>query len=65
MEPVGVDGGEAEPALVDLTGLPLPELFASDDSVLANSLRRLLADLDRPQDIIAGFGNSVGRSPSD
>jgi FXSXX-COOH protein len=65
MEPVGVDGGEAEPALVDLTGLPLPELFASDDSVLANSLRRLLADLDRPQDVVAAFGNSVGRSPSD
>ena len=47
------EGQESE--LADVTGLHLPDLLESDDSVLANSLRRLLAEIDHPQEIIAAF----------
>jgi FXSXX-COOH protein len=43
--------------LVDVTNMPLARLLPADDSALANCLRRLLADLDRPQETLAGFGN--------
>ena len=45
--------------LADVSGLPLAELIPADDTVLANSLRRLLAELDHPQEIIAAFNNAA------
>jgi FXSXX-COOH protein len=56
MEPVNVDPGDAEPVLPDVTRLPLTELLISTDSVLANALRRVVAEMDEPT-IVAGFGN--------
>jgi FXSXX-COOH protein len=55
------DVGPDEPdgALVDLTGTPLAELISSDETVLAEALRRLLAEMDQPQEIIAAFQSYV------
>jgi FXSXX-COOH protein len=52
-----VHGDEAESSLIDVTGMPLARLIPSDDSVLTNSLRRLLADMDHPQEVISAFSN--------
>jgi FXSXX-COOH protein len=46
-----------QPELPDVTGLPLAELIPADDTVLANSLRRLLTELDSAQEIIAAHNN--------
>jgi FXSXX-COOH protein len=48
---------EHQPELADVSSLPLAELIPADDTVLANSLRRLLAELDSPQEIIAAHNN--------
>ena len=48
---------EGDSVLVDVTGLPLDQLVVSTDSALTSSLRRALADLDRPQEVIAAFSN--------
>jgi FXSXX-COOH protein len=57
---------ETDSGLADVTRMALPELLPSDDSVLANSLRRLLADLDRPQEVISAFGNyASGPDPTE
>jgi FXSXX-COOH protein len=48
---------DAEPSLIDVTGMPLAQLLPSDDTVLTNSLRRLLIELDHPQEAIAAFSN--------
>lgn len=50
-------GHEAD--LVDLTGLPLAEVLTMDESVLAQSLRRLAEEADRQEDVVAGFSNSL------
>lgn len=55
------DAHEADPAdpaapLIDVTRMELTELIASDDTVLAAAVRRILADLDQGE-VIAGFGN--------
>lgn len=44
--------------LVDVTAMPLAELVPSDDSVLGNALRRLLIEMDQPEEIIAAFSSS-------
>lgn len=47
-----------ESDLVDLDGLSLADLAALeefDDDVLAHALRRILADVDGPEDPIAAF----------
>lgn len=51
-------GEEREP-LVDVTDWSLAELVHSDDTVLAAALRRLLSEIDRPQEIIAAFQSYV------
>jgi len=51
-------GQEQEWDLVDVTKLPLPDLLRSDNTVLANSLRRLLAEMEHPEEIIAAHGSS-------
>jgi FXSXX-COOH protein len=43
--------------LIDVTDLPLSEIIGSEESALANSIRRLIADLGSRQEIIAGFSN--------
>lgn len=45
--------------LADVTGMDLSELVASTDSVLANSIQRLLAETADPQEVIAGHGNGI------
>ena len=54
---------EEEPVLVDLTQFSLHQLSNLGDSVLARSLRRLLAEADNPSEAIAGFQSSV--TPAD
>jgi FXSXX-COOH protein len=56
---VGGQGGgeELEWLLIDVTKLPLPELMVSDDTALATSLRRLKAEMARPEEIIAAFSS--------
>ena len=45
--------------LVDLSDVDLHELTTIDHPVLAASARRVLADADRPQDIVAGFQSAI------
>jgi FXSXX-COOH protein len=54
-----VGPAETESGLADVTRMPLPELLPSDDSVLANSLRRLLADMDQAQEVMSAFNSYV------
>jgi FXSXX-COOH protein len=55
-----VPAGDAEPAWLsdvpDLTGVSLSDL---PDSVLGESLRRLAAELDDPDEPIAGFNSAL------
>ena len=51
---IGDDGQVVD--LVDVTAMALADLVSSDDTVLTNALRRLLAELDRPQEQYAAFG---------
>ncbi|MDQ4033513.1 MAG: FxSxx-COOH protein [Actinomycetota bacterium] len=44
-----------ETDLVDLTDLPLSQVMTMEESVLAQSLRRLAQDVDQQEDIVAGF----------
>lgn len=41
--------------LVDVTDLPLSEVLTMDESVLAQSLRRLAQDVNQQEYIVAGF----------
>lgn len=54
---------DAEPdwqsVMVDVSQLPLSELAAEGDTVLAQCLRRLAADLQRPGGPIAGFNSAI------
>jgi hypothetical protein len=50
---------ESESDIVDTSKLSLLELIESDDHVIGDSLRRILAELDRPRDTIASWGNVV------
>ncbi|GGK86851.1 FxSxx-COOH cyclophane-containing RiPP peptide [Mangrovihabitans endophyticus] len=49
-------------AMVDVSGMSLAELARiapEDDSALGVALRRLLADLDRPVEPVAGFNSAL------
>jgi FXSXX-COOH protein len=48
-------GGEVP---VDVSHLPLTDLLRSDDTALAVSLRRVLADLDNAPESFAAFANT-------
>lgn len=48
-----------ETDLVDLTDLPLSQVMTMDESVLAQSLRRLAQDVDQQEGIVAGFQSSL------
>jgi hypothetical protein len=45
--------------LADVTGMDLPELLLSTDTVLAKSVQRIQAELAQAQEVIAGHGNGV------
>jgi FXSXX-COOH protein len=46
--------------MIDVSGMSLSELIAEDDdSVLAQSLRRLAGDLANPGEPIAGFNSAL------
>lgn len=60
MDGVEVGPDVAGSDLVDVTRLPLDDLLAARDTVLSNALRRLLAELDQPQEIIAAFDSYIG-----
>jgi len=61
------DGAEPESGLdaergtdlADVSRMSLTDILAADETVLANSLRRLLTELDRPQEIIASHQNYI------
>jgi FXSXX-COOH protein len=45
--------------LIDVTGVGLADFELLDDSVLANCVRRFLAEAESPGDPLAGFNNSL------
>ena len=47
-----------ESVMIDVSGMSLAELAGPADTVLAQCLRRLAADLDRPGEPIAGFNSA-------
>jgi FXSXX-COOH protein len=53
-------GPENSEDLVDVTRMALPELISSENSVLANSLRRILDEMDEPDTIIAAWSSYAG-----
>jgi FXSXX-COOH protein len=48
-----------ESDLVDLSDIALPAVLDSDDTVLANALRRVLTEVDQEQDAAAGFTSRI------
>ncbi|MFC4065729.1 hypothetical protein [Actinoplanes subglobosus] len=59
-----LDDGDAAPsALVDVTGIPLDQLLPSTDSVLANSLSALVAEMSGSRETLAAFMNFAADDP--
>jgi hypothetical protein len=50
-------------SLVDVTCLPLEQLISDNETVLVNSLRRLVAEIDRAQEVLSAFDNYAGDPP--
>jgi FXSXX-COOH protein len=45
---------------IDFSGISLDRLAELDDSILINSLNRILGDVDNPDDVVfAGFNASI------
>jgi len=51
-----------ESSLADVAMMSLRELFASDDSVLAVAIRRVVDDLERSEQAISGWSSYVDGS---
>ena len=51
----------ADPAadLIDVSDLSLADLEGLADTVVARSLRRILEEMEHPQDAVAGFQSSI------
>jgi FXSXX-COOH protein len=46
--------------IIDFSGISLDQLAKLDDSVLINSLNRILGDVENPDDVVfAGFNASI------
>jgi FXSXX-COOH protein len=45
--------------LVDLTGMSLADLSDPQQGVFAHSLSRILEEIDRPQDAVAGWQSAM------
>jgi hypothetical protein len=54
------DGREHESDLPEVTTVPLLDLMSSRDPALVESIQRLLAEVRRPHESIASWGNFVG-----
>ena len=54
---MAVDGIMSE--LVDLTDVRLADLRDRDDSVLVHSMLRVVEEVARPKDVVAGFSSSI------
>jgi FXSXX-COOH protein len=63
MSDAGQGGPDSSWGLLDVTGLPLNRLLATNDSVLVNALRRLVSELDRAQEVLSAFDNYAGDPP--
>jgi FXSXX-COOH protein len=44
---------------VDVTGIPLEQLLALDESALGHSLRRLVHEINNPQEAVAGHNSAL------
>jgi FXSXX-COOH protein len=62
-DPAAGHDASDHPFLIDVTGMPLDQLLPSDDSALAASLRNLVIETSRPQEIISAFGNFAPDDP--
>lgn len=51
---------DLESDLVDVAGIDLEQLATLPDSVLANSLRRILSEGEKMSDLYAIFQDSIG-----
>lgn len=51
--------GAPQGTLVDLSEVSLADLQELDQSVLAHSLRRILDEIDRPQEAVAGWNSAM------
>lgn len=49
--------------LVDVTQFPLDRLISDGETVLLRSLRRLLIEIDRPDEVLSAFDNYAGDPP--
>jgi FXSXX-COOH protein len=47
------------PVLVDVASMPLAALLAADDTVLSNTLRRLLRAKDHDHDVTTSFDSGL------
>jgi FXSXX-COOH protein len=60
------DHGDASAErLADVTRLPLDRILSGEDGALVNSLRRVLADIDRPQEVLSAFDSYAGDGDPD
>ncbi|MBQ0976659.1 FxSxx-COOH cyclophane-containing RiPP peptide [Micromonospora zamorensis] len=51
--------GAPQGTLVDLSDVSLADLQELDQSVFAHSLRRILDEIDRPQEAVAGWNSAM------
>jgi FXSXX-COOH protein len=60
--PAGMDAtaDDSQFDLIDLNAISLADLRGLDGSAFGQSLRRILDDIDRPQDAVAGWNAAIG-----
>ena len=56
-----VGGTTSDGCGADVAAMPLRELIRSEDTVLDNSLRRLIAAVDRPAEKYSAFDSAVAK----
>lgn len=54
------DSGILASPMVDVSGMTLADVTASDHSVVANSLRRILSEVEHSAQAISGWSSYVG-----
>jgi len=54
----GLDDAEVDGALPEIGAMALEELLRSEDSVLADAVRRLVREADQPEQSYAAFGST-------
>lgn len=58
-EPTDGPAAELGHGIIDVTGVPLTELWRTQNPVLVRCLERLLNEADDPQEAIAGFNSAA------